>query len=318
MNGQMSQTPKGGTSTGGAIGGTGTFDPGTSAVTINALLDLMAVFSEVASILEKQEYQQAEKQATMAKSLANFNDQVGKQMFTDAMLQGFAQIASGGITLGAAATALKSPAGQEENSANLKGAREYQNVTKEQEPLGENLSDIKKDDPIYNRIGKREVIGGKEMDERLQKLKDKSSFAKKNAKGKFEAQKMTDQEKETISILKDSERADLQSAIDAKVKSFEDQDRTFANTQASNMSTRTNVGQALGQVTSGSLFAGSAEAKKEQQEYQGQIAAENVALQASQGASSQFRQTADSKMNEVSQEAQNMAAISNANALAGG
>lgn len=124
------------------LGGTGTFDPGTSGRTIIALLEIMSTFNDIANMLEKQEYMQAQKQATMAQNLSNFNIDMGKKMLNEALSTGITQIIGGAATLGMGAfTAWQGRGATNETDADIEGAKNYQETVKNAEPTT-NLSDM--------------------------------------------------------------------------------------------------------------------------------------------------------------------------------
>lgn len=393
------------------IGGTGTFDPGTSGRTIIALLQIMSTFNDIANMLEKQEYKQAEKQSTMAQNLSTFNIDMGKKMLSEALSTGITQIIGGAATLGIGGlTAYQGRGATNETDADIEGAKNYQETVKTAEPTT-NLSDMSNEQAANlkseaqakttaaqekvdskteaheeakqelvqakaresSAVGKDNIEAAKadvvkanekvkttkeDLDsaneelssakanedrverqltrrdnkdyvkQRLQELKEKDNFSskKESSSTKFEAhddtviqdstgKPMSDEQ--VINSLDERELVELRDSMNSRVDSLNSKRDRIISERSNRMNTRTQMASAFGQLSTGTGTAIAGAYKQDQQDDQAQITAENVALNTSQQATSQFRQQADSKMGEVASVAQNMAAIQQTNNLAG-
>ncbi|MGE0197152.1 MAG: hypothetical protein AB7N99_08715 [Simkaniaceae bacterium] len=305
------------------LGSTSHFEVGNAGATSAALLAVMADMLLIALLFGKQMIEQTKSQQTLGVALKNIQEDIGTDLLNSALSEGITQGLSGVMTLAGAAytygmQSSEVDAAQEE----FNGAKSYKQAFDNVEQNA-TLSDQEMLSPDDQRVQKTHI------DERLNAMKEKTSFVDENGK----AVKIAEQgqnadnslnDEKIISLLKqkadatgdaseyNAAKKQMTEQYDAKQEKLMQARSIYAN----KLSVYTTVPNALGGSVSAVGTGVSGGYKKEQADYQGQETIGNSALNMNQSVESRFQQEVQKDLDAITSIVQEMGAISESNRIA--
>jgi hypothetical protein len=289
------------------------FQEGMSGITTSSLLEIMVLYTEISNLYKSFFMDQLTVQNDTAIAVGNYEKQYGKDQEEQAYTQGLATTVGGGLTVTAGTGALGADLrGTPNFDAEVQGARNYQqelenpsltpdhaafNVSEDGRAEGVINSHQERQNALIEGIGNRETFS----------TESTSRF------GYRQAAEVSPEEKQAIANLPDSEREELKTSYNEKVKNVE-QRRDMQSQKTSNRARNlTEIATGLGSLSSGTGNVISSKDQFDQGVDQKNKDLGQAALSNEQSIASTFSSDISSYMTKSSDVTSAMTAISQAN-----
>lgn len=312
--------------------GVGTFVAGVAANTISALLAVMEDMMLISNIYGKLFVDQMQSQQSVATDLGNFAENQAADTASQMELQGWMQVASGGLSGAIGLGGMISSPKVGDFDSEIQGAQSYRSYMKDVEPNEGVVSNGTRDTTQQgaNKTLSEDTLKALKNRSGEDFMKDSDSWTSR-LKAKFSSPSKTGvtpddirtdprfkEDRDAINLANKSQLEDLKSSYDDKISELKKSRETIANTHAQKWSTYTQTATGLGSAVTGFGGAFAADYKRQEGTEEAAKDTANAALQTAQGIASETRQETETYLSKASDVVQIVAAISRANSLPGG